>query len=98
MAINVTVKHRDGTRTDTTVWASTEVAFEAHFGKSWGEAFTETHPSQTYLYFAAWHSVQEAGKTGLTFEEWLKTIDAVELAGEANSPFDPAPPPGSSVS
>lgn len=98
MAINVTVKHRDGTRTDTTVWASTEVAFEAHFGKSWGQAFTEEHPSQTYLYFAAWHSVQEAGKTGHTFEEWLKTIDAVELAGEETDPFPQALPHGSSVS
>lgn len=98
MAIEVTVKHRDGTTTDAKVWASTEVAFESQFGKAWGEAFSEDHPKQTYLYFAAYHAIQEAGRTGLTFEDWIKTVDAITLAGVESAPLDQAPPPGSSES
>lgn len=98
MAIDVTVKHRDGTKTETRVWASTEVAFEDHFSKSWSEAFTEQHPAQKYLYFVAWHSIHEAGKTGLTFADWMKTVDTVELGGVESAPLDPAPPLGSSES
>lgn len=98
MAIDVAVKHRDGTRTETRVWASTEVAFEDYFSTSWSQAFTEEHPRQKYLYFVAWHSLSEAGKTGLEFAEWMKTVDTVELAGGESVPLDPAPPLGSSES
>ena len=94
MAIDVTVKHRDGTKTDARVWASTEVAFEDSFSKSWSEAFTEQHPHQKYLYFVAWHSLLEAGKTGLDFTEWMRTVDTVELGGVETAPLDPALPPG----
>lgn len=98
MAIDVTVKHRDGTKTETRVWASTEVAFETRFDKAWGEAFMENYPRQAYLYFVAWHSIHEAGKTGHTFDEWIKSVDTVELAGVETSPKDQALPPGSSES
>lgn len=89
MAITVTVKHRDGTRTDTTVWASTEVAFEDHFGKSWSEAFSDPHPNQKYLYFVAWHSIYDAGKTALEFTDYLRTIDTVELGAVDSPPLAP---------
>jgi hypothetical protein len=96
MAIAITVKHRDGSESKTKVWASTEVAFEEKFGIAWTEAFTENHPKQTYLYFAAYHSIHEAGNTGLSFEMWMRNVDEVQPL-IADTPFsDQVAPHGSS--
>jgi len=97
MAVEIDVKHRDGTITRTKVWASTEVAFEEKFGGlSWTEAFTQDHPRQTYLYFAAFHSIQESGSTPLTFAEWMKTVDEVSPVVSIDPPQEPEAPHGSS--
>ena len=95
MTITVTVKHRDGSSVQATIWASTEVKFERHFQTSWSEAFTEEHPRQEYLYFAAFDALSEAGKTGLTFDEWLKTIGEVSVEALDSHPTDPEASPGS---
>ena len=97
MAISVTVKHRDGSTTNAEVWASTEVAFEEKFGLSWSEAFSMDHPRQTFIYFSAYHAIQEAGKTGLSFDAWMKTINTVELeGGDEGNDSAPVAQPGSS--
>lgn len=100
MPISVTVKHRDGSTTNAEVWASTEVAFEEKFGVAWSEAFSMAYPRQTYIYFSAYHASVEAGKTALSFENWMKTVGTVELEGDEEDPkdSDQAQQPGSSES
>ena len=97
MAVDIDVKHRDGTITRTKVWASTEVAFEERFqGLSWTEAFTQDHPQQTYLYYAAYHSIHESGGTSLGFPDWMKTVDEVSPVVKIDPPQEPEAPHGSS--
>jgi hypothetical protein len=89
MSLKLTVAHKDGSESRTTITASTEVAFEEHFGKAWGEAFSEPHPRSAYLYFAAWHSIYDDGRTALEFKAWLRTMESfeVEMPEEAH-PLD----------
>lgn len=95
--IRVIVKHRDGTETKGEVWASTEVAFERKFGLAWAEGFAKEHPYQEYVYFTAFHAIQEAGRTGLSFDDWLKTISNVDIEADDPNPPSQAPQPGSSA-
>lgn len=98
MALKLTVKHKDGSESRAVITPSTEVAFEEHFGKAWTEAFSEAFPKNQYLYYAAWHSLHDEGKTGLEFKEWLRTMDSfdVEAPEESPNPLDQALPAGSS--
>ena len=101
MAINLTVEHRDGGTTKTTVWPASEVAVEEHFQKPWSAMWQEEPPREAYLYFAAWHSIHDDGKTALDFTAWMRTVAAVTVDIEASKeaaergPLDQAPPPGS---
>lgn len=96
MSLKLTVKHKDGSESRAIITASTEVAFEEHFGKAWGEAFSEDHPRNAYLYFAAWHSLHDDGKTALDFKAWLRTMESFDVeAPEVADPFDQVAPPGS---
>lgn len=96
MTLKLTVQHKDGSESRANITASTEVAFEEHFGKAWGEAFSEEHPRNAYLYFAAWHSIHDEGRTALDFKTWLKTMESFEVeVSEAADPLDQAPPAGS---
>jgi hypothetical protein len=95
MPIDVTVQHRDGQTVTATVWPSTEVEFEDHFEIVWSEAFARDHVPQKYLYFVAYHAEKDAGKTGLNFPEWLRTVASVAIAGEPADPSPPVAPPGS---
>lgn len=92
MALNLTVKHKDGSEIKTEVSASTEVAFEEHFGISWLEAFSEKLPRNTYIYFAAWHSIHDEGKTALDFKTWLKTFDSYEIEDATANPTEQTAP------
>ena len=94
MALHLTVQHKDGTETKTTVSAATEVAFESHFNKAWSEAFTEDHPRSTYIYYAAWHSITEDKKTALPFEEWIRTLESFEVDTEDPKHSDQEAQPG----
>lgn len=95
MPINVAVQHRDGQTVNATVWPSTEVEFEDHFEIVWSEAFQRDHVPQKYLYFVAYHAEKDAGKTGLDFTDWLRTVASVSIAGEPADPTLPVAPPGS---
>ena len=101
MAIHLTVEHRDGGQTKTTVWPATEVAFEEHFQKAWSASWSEEPPREAYLYFAAWHSIHDDGKTALDFTAWLRTVAAVTIDVDATTedndrgPLAQAPLPGS---
>lgn len=98
MPIDVTVQHRDGQTVTATVWPSTEVAFEDHFEIVWSEAFQRDHVPQKYLYFVAFHAEQDNGKTNLSWEDWLRTVATVTIAGQPADPTLPVAPPGLSES
>jgi len=100
MSLKLTVKHKDGSESRTTITPATEVAFEDHFGKAWGEAFSETHPRSSYLYYCAWHSLMIDGRTAIEFMPWLKSVESftVDIPEETDSPLDQEAPPGSSAS
>jgi hypothetical protein len=99
MSINVTIQHRDGTQTLSTVWPSTEVALEDEFNVIWGEVFAQEFVPQKYLYFVAYTATHEAGKTPLDFKEWIKTIASVSVVdGDNPKDSDPEAPLGSSES
>jgi hypothetical protein len=95
MPIAVTVQHRDGRTVTATVWPSTEVEFEDHFQIVWSEAFARDHIPQKYLYFVAYHAAKDAGAANGDFDEWLRTVAEVTLAGEPENPSLPVAPPGS---
>lgn len=92
--IRVLVKHRDGTETKGEVWASTEVAFERKFGIAWAEGFAKEHPFQEYIYFTAYHAIHEAGRTGLTFDDWMKTVAIVDIEADDPNPSGQVGQPG----
>lgn len=94
MPISITVKHRDGGQVKTQIWPSTEIAFERNFKLPWIKAFADGEPFQEYLYFAAHHALFEDGKTGLTFDEWARTIAEIDLEADTANPGDTAAPPG----
>lgn len=99
MSINVTIQHRDGTQTLSTVWPSTEVALEDEFNVIWGEVFAQEFVPQKYLYFVAYTATHEAGKTPLDFKEWIKTIASVAVVdGDDPKDSDREAPLGSSES
>lgn len=95
MALSITVKHKDGSESRTTIYPATEVAFEEHFGKAWTEAFSEQYPFQGYLHYCAWHSLYDDGKTALEFKPWLKTMASLEVESpEETAPLDQEAPRG----
>lgn len=94
MPISITVKHRDGGEVKTEIWPSTEIAFERHFRMPWIKAFSNSEPFQEYIYFAAHHAAHEAGKTGLEFEDWMKTVATIDLEADPANPSDTEAPPG----
>lgn len=94
MPLSIIVKHRDGSGQTGKIWPSTEIAFERHFRMSWLEAFSKDSPFQEYIYFAAHHAIHEDGKTALDFEDWMKTVESIELEADPANPTDPGPRPG----
>ncbi len=89
MAIQVTVKQRDGGHQTFTVWPATEVEFERKFAISWTKAFTGDETFNEHLYAIAFL----ASETSKSFDEWIKTIAEVNVAGaDDEDPTDPARP------
>lgn len=86
MALNITVKHTDGSEIPTRIAAATEVAFERHFKKSWSAAFNDPEPFNEYIYFAAWHSCTIEKKTAKTFEDWLITFESYTVEVPEENP------------
>lgn len=93
MALHLTVEHRDGGTTKTAVFPITEIAFEERFHPlTWSEAWSLEYPRETWLYFVAWHSIHDEGKTSLTFEEWARTVATVRVELDATKKDTESPP------
>lgn len=75
MRIALTVDYVGGTSKEVIAGAADMVAFEREFDLSIGSL--ATNPRMTHLYYLAWHSEKRTKATGLEFDEWLPTVEAV---------------------
>ena len=83
--IRLTIKTGDSEK-KVTAGPATQVAFEREHGV--GIATIATEQKITHIYWLAWH----AAKTGASFDDWLETIDAIEVEVESADPSLPAQP------
>jgi hypothetical protein len=80
MRFNLVITFADGTTKEITAGAADLVAFEDKFNVSIGKLATEQRLG--HLLFLAWHSEQRNKQTGLSYEDWLGTVEGV---GEAET-------------
>ena len=76
MNFNLLVTLLDGSSQEVSGIAADLVAFEAQFDlsvASLGHGVKITH-----LLWLAWHVLKRTGATGLTFEQWVETVESVE--------------------
>lgn len=88
------VVYSDGRKVKIQVRPIDSVKFEEKYDIALTEAFQkDAQPKVTYLYFLAW----SATDTTLGFEEWLRSIDEIEVGDDAGDavPFGQAGPTGS---
>lgn len=96
------IDYTDGRHVDVLAGPGTQVAFEREFKvgitdlvdiekTGEGEEDRKVHFMTSHIYWMAWH----ASKTGITFEEWLETLDAVAFDVDAPTPTRPAQPAAS---
>lgn len=78
MQINLQITHNDKTVKTVTATAADLVAFENRFDIS--VAKLEQNIRLTYILFLGWHVEKRTKATGLEFEAWVETVEAVELA------------------
>lgn len=81
MQIPMKVALGDGSEVEVTAKASDLIAFERHFDKP----MTELGTSRVeHILWLAWHVCTKQKQTELAFDEWVDTIDSVNLgdAGE----------------
>lgn len=83
--LKLTVKYGDGTAAEVKTGPRTEVEFERKFNVGLVEAFQKEDAMRLeWLYFLAWH----ASKSKAPFDDWLDSIETVEVEG-ASAP-DPS--------
>ena len=83
--IKLTIKSGDSEQ-KVTAGPATQVAFEREHGV--GIATIATEQKITHMYWLAWH----AAKTDVGFDDWLDTIDAIEIEVDTADPSLPAQP------
>jgi hypothetical protein len=77
MKLNLHITYTDATEKTVEAVAREFVAFEDRFNMP--IAKLDQDPKLTYFYFMAWHVESRTKATELTFEDWLETIDSVEV-------------------
>ena len=84
----ITVTHIDGSTSEAKVTPVVQVAFERNFNDGITVLSDTATMRMEYIYWLAWH----AAKTGASFDDWLETIDAIEVEVESADPSLPAQP------
>lgn len=89
MKMNLRVILNDGKNEDVVASAADLVAFEAQFSRSVAKLQDEFR--YTDVCWLAWHSLNRRKKTTKDFDEWINTIESVELGSETNEipPLEP---------
>jgi hypothetical protein len=76
MQIPMKVAYGDGSEVEVVAKASDLIAFERHFDRP----MTELGTSRVeHILWLAWHVASKTKKTDLGFDDWVDTIDSVNL-------------------
>ena len=94
MKINLEVTALDGGVSKCTAQFADFIAFEGEKNRSVANFQTELR--LTDLAWLAWHAEKRTKKTALKFEEWIETVDSVEVGAESSAinPLENTQPTG----
>ncbi len=92
LKISLAVAYADGRKQDVVAGPGVQVAFEREHNV--GIAAIATEQKVSHVYWLAW----KATKASLPFDEWLDTVDDIELEVGTPDPTRTAPSGGSSPS
>jgi len=81
MKINLEVTTLDSVTTKLTAQFADFIAFETEKNRSVANFQTELR--LTDLAWLAWHAEKRTKKTALKFEEWIETVDSVEVGTDS---------------
>ena len=81
MKINLEVTALDGVTAKVTAQFADFIAFEGEKNRSVANFQTELR--LTDLAWLAWHATKRKKKTAMKFEEWLETVDSVEVGTDS---------------
>ena len=81
MKINLQVTTLDSVTTKVTAQFADFIAFEGEKNRSVANFQTELR--LTDLAWLAWHAEKRTKKTALKFEEWIETVDSVEVGTDS---------------
>lgn len=90
MKMHLRVSYLDGSAVDVTTTAADLIKFEERYDRS--IARLEVEFRLTDLCFLAWHALQRTGRTAMSFDEWVNTIEAVS-PGEGEAEIVPLESP-----
>ena len=77
MRINFQITYADGTAAEATASVADQVAFEQATERSIARLSDDFR--LTDACWLAWHALKRTGKTPLEFDQWLDTVDNVEI-------------------
>ena len=83
MKINLEVTALDGGISKCTAQFADFIAFEGEKNRSVANFQTELR--LTDLAWLAWHAEKRTKKTALKFEEWIETVESVEVGAESSA-------------
>ena len=81
MKINLEVTTLDNVTTKVTAQFADFIAFEGEKNRSVANFQTELR--LTDLAWLAWHAEKRTKKTAMKFEEWIETVDSVEVGTDS---------------
>lgn len=76
--ISLQITFNDGTKVDALASATDFIAFETKYDKSIQSFATDARI--TYMFFLAWNALKRTKKTDLDFEDWVDTVQNLEVA------------------
>ena len=83
MKINLEVTALDGGISKVTAQFADFIAFEGEKNRSVANFQTELR--LTDLAWLAWHAEKRTKKTAMKFEEWIETVESVEVGAESSA-------------
>ena len=94
MKINLEVTTLDNVTQKVTAQFADFIAFETEKNRS--VANFQTELKLTDLAWLAWHATKRTKKTAMKFEEWIETVDSVEVGADpsAINPLENPQPTG----
>lgn len=93
MQINFKVTYADGSATDiSTASVADQVAFERHFDRSIATLSKDFRLAD--MCWLAWHGLKRTNRASDDFDQWLPTVENVEIADSGIVPLETSQPTG----